>query len=99
MHSFIASPAWDDGLLWTELARTADQLVGGSDACVVIDDKARRDDRTVMNAVGHGRIFDGKGRNPSTACTGSESEPKRDSPAPVHLLLPTAHDQRVRQQC
>ena len=32
LQHFIASPAWDDGPLWAELAHTADRLVGGSDA-------------------------------------------------------------------
>jgi SRSO17 transposase len=40
LHHFIASPAWDDGPLWTVLARTADRLVGGPDAVLVIDDTA-----------------------------------------------------------
>jgi SRSO17 transposase len=29
LQHFIASSAWDDGPLWTELARTAERLVGG----------------------------------------------------------------------
>jgi len=40
LQHFIASPAWDDGPLWTELAREADRRVGGSDACLIIDDTA-----------------------------------------------------------
>ena len=40
LQHFIASPAWDDGPLRAELARSADRLVGGSDACLVIDDTA-----------------------------------------------------------
>jgi SRSO17 transposase len=36
----IASPAWDDGPLWRELASEADRLVGGPDACLIIDDTA-----------------------------------------------------------
>src|SRR5215218_10580168 len=40
LQPFIASPAWDDGPLWTELAREADRRVGGSDACLIIDDTA-----------------------------------------------------------
>ncbi|KIU28917.1 transposase, partial [Methylobacterium radiotolerans] len=40
LQHFIASPAWDDGPLWAVLTRTADRLVGGSDACLVIDDTA-----------------------------------------------------------
>jgi len=40
LQHFIASPAWDDAPLWTELARQADRLVGGANACLVIDDTA-----------------------------------------------------------
>ena len=40
LQHFIASPAWDDAPLWTVLAREADQLVGGPDAFLVIDDMA-----------------------------------------------------------
>jgi SRSO17 transposase len=40
LQHFIASPAWDDGPLWTELARKADRLVGGRKASLVIDDTA-----------------------------------------------------------
>jgi SRSO17 transposase len=40
LHHFVTSPAWDDGPLWTVLAKTADRLVGGPDAVLVIDDTA-----------------------------------------------------------
>jgi SRSO17 transposase len=40
LQHFIASPAWDDGPLWTALAREADRLVGGPDAYLIIDDTA-----------------------------------------------------------
>jgi SRSO17 transposase len=40
LQHFIASPAWDDGPLWTQLAHEADRLVGGSKASLVIDDTA-----------------------------------------------------------
>lgn len=40
LQHFIASPAWDDAPLWSALARTADRLVGGPEACLVIDDTA-----------------------------------------------------------
>ena len=40
LQHFIASPAWDDSPLWTELAREADRLVGGGKASLVIDDTA-----------------------------------------------------------
>ena len=40
LQHFIASPAWDDGPLWSALAQEADRLVGGADACLVIDNTA-----------------------------------------------------------
>ena len=40
LQHFIASPAWDDGPLWTALAREAERLVGGPQAALVIDDTA-----------------------------------------------------------
>jgi SRSO17 transposase len=40
LQHFIASPAWDDAPLWRVLAGTADRLVGGPDAVLVIDDTA-----------------------------------------------------------
>ena len=40
LQHFIASPAWNDGPLWTALAREADRLVGGAEAVLVIDDTA-----------------------------------------------------------
>jgi SRSO17 transposase len=40
LQHYIASPTWDDGPLWAELARIANRLMGGPDACLVIDDAA-----------------------------------------------------------
>ena len=40
LHHFLTSPAWDDAPLWRVLARTADRLVGGPGAVLVIDDTA-----------------------------------------------------------
>ena len=40
LQHFIAGPAWDDGPLWTVLAREADRMVGGPAAVLVIDDTA-----------------------------------------------------------
>src|SRR6185312_15426974 len=40
LQHFVASPAWDDALLWTVLAQKADRLVGGEAAYLVIDDTA-----------------------------------------------------------
>ena len=40
LQHFVASTAWDDGPLWTVLAREADRLVGGPGGYLVIDDTA-----------------------------------------------------------
>ncbi|EHM03088.1 hypothetical protein HMPREF9946_00457, partial [Acetobacteraceae bacterium AT-5844] len=40
LQHFIASPVWDDGPLWSVLAREADKLVGGPAAWLVINDTA-----------------------------------------------------------
>src|SRR5215212_2176820 len=40
LQHFIASPAWDDGPLWTVLAHEADRMIGGPDAVLVVDDTA-----------------------------------------------------------
>ena len=40
LHNFIASRSWDTAPLETILARTADQLVGGPNAILAIDDTA-----------------------------------------------------------
>ena len=38
LHHFVSSAAWDDAPLWRVLAEQADDLVGGPDAVLVIDD-------------------------------------------------------------
>ncbi len=40
LHHFVSSPAWEDAPLWRVLADTADKLVGGADAVLVVDDTA-----------------------------------------------------------
>jgi SRSO17 transposase len=40
LHHFLTSAAWDDAPLWRVLAETADRLVGGPGAVLVIDDTA-----------------------------------------------------------
>jgi SRSO17 transposase len=40
LHHFLTSSAWDDAPLWRVLAGTADRLVGGPGAVLVIDDTA-----------------------------------------------------------
>ena len=63
LQHVIASPTWDDGPLWSALARDADRLVGGPDACVVIDDTALPKNGT--RSVGVARQYCGSLGDPS----------------------------------
>jgi SRSO17 transposase len=40
LHHFVTSPAWDDAPLWRVLAERANELLGGLEAVLVIDDTA-----------------------------------------------------------
>lgn len=57
LQHFIASPAWDDAPLWIELARHTDQMLGGPDVLLVIDDTAPPEQGT--HSVGVARQFCG----------------------------------------
>ncbi len=63
LQHFIASPAWDDGPLWSALVREADRLVGGPDARLMIDDTALPQKGT--RSVGVARQSCGSLGNPS----------------------------------
>jgi SRSO17 transposase len=53
LHHFIADGVWDATPLESELLNQADQLVGGKDAVLVIDDTAmpKKGDRSVGVAL------------------------------------------------
>jgi len=86
LQHFIASPAWDDGPLWTELAREADRLVGGADACLVIDDTALP--KKGLLSVGVARQYCGHlGKKASCQCLVSLTLARDEVPVPVALRL------------
>ena len=101
LQHFIASSAWDDRPLWTELARQADRLVGGSDACLVIDDTALPKKGT--RSVGVARQYCGAlGKQTNCQSLVSLSLAQGEVPVPVglRLFLPeawTSDPQRCRQ--
>ena len=89
LQHFIASPAWDDAPLWTELARAADRLVGGPDACLVIDDTALPKKGT--RSVGVARQYCGQlGKQANCQSLVSLTLARDEVPVPVglHLFLP-----------
>ena len=101
LQHFIASPAWNDRPLWTELARQADRLVGGSDACPVIDDTALPKKGT--RSVGVARRYCGAlGKQANCQSLVSLTLAQGEVPVPVglHPFLPetwTSDPQRCVQ--
>jgi len=89
LQHFIASPAWDDGPLWTVLAREADRLVGGPGAYLVIDDTAVAKKGTL--SVGVARQYCGQlGKRANCQSLVSLTLAQGEVPVPVglRLLLP-----------
>jgi len=86
LQHFIASPAWDDGPLWTELAREADRRVSGSDACLIIDDTALP--KKGLLSVGVARQDCGAlGKKANCQCLVSLTLAQGEVPVPVALRL------------
>jgi SRSO17 transposase len=86
LQHFIASPAWDDAPLWRVLAEQADQLVGGPEAVLVIDDTALPKKGTL--SVGVARQYCGQlGKRASCQALVSLTLAGREVPVPVGLRL------------
>jgi SRSO17 transposase len=82
----IASPAWDDGPLWTVLARQADRMIGGPDAVLVIDDTALPKKGTL--SVGVARQYCGQlGKRANCQALVSLTLANREVPIPLGLRL------------
>ena len=86
LQHFIASPAWDDGPLWRELASEADRLVGGPDACLILDDTALPKKGTL--SVGVARQYCGQlGKKANCQALVSLTLAQGEVPVPVSLRL------------
>ncbi len=86
LQHFIASPAWDDGPLWTVLAREADRLVGGPGAVLVIDDTALPKQGTL--SVGVTRQYCGAlGKKANCQALVSLTLARDEAPVPIALRL------------
>jgi SRSO17 transposase len=84
LQHFIASPAWDDGPLWTVLAQQANRLVGGADAYLVIDDTALPKKGTL--SVGVARQYCGQlGKRANCQSLVSLTLAQGEVPVPVGL--------------
>jgi SRSO17 transposase len=89
LQHFIASPAWDDAPLRSELARQADTMLGGSDAFLVIDDTALPKQGT--HSVGVARQYCGAlGKKANCQSLVSLTLARNEVPLPLglHLFLP-----------
>lgn len=86
LQHFIASPAWDDGPLWMELARQADRLVGGERAFLIVDDTALPKQGT--RSVGVARQYCGAlGKKANCQSLVSLTLAQGEVPVPVALRL------------
>ena len=86
LQHFIASPAWDDGPLWTVLAQQADRMIGGADAVLVIDDTALPKKGTF--SVGVARQYCGQlGKRANCQALVSLTLADREVPIPLGLRL------------
>lgn len=86
LQHFIASPAWDDTPLWRVLAATADRLVGGPGAVLVIDDTALPKQGT--RSVGVARQYCGSlGKRANCQTLVSLTLARDEVPVPVALQL------------
>jgi SRSO17 transposase len=86
LQHFIASPAWDDGPLWTVLAREADRLVGGPGAVLVIDGTALPKQGTL--SVGVTRQYCGAlGKRTNCQALVSLTLARDEVPVPIALRL------------
>src|SRR4051812_28847367 len=86
LQHFIASPAWDDGALWTVLAQQADRMIGGPDAVLVIDDTALPKKGTL--SVGVARQYCGQlGKRANCQALVSLTLAAREVPIPLGLRL------------
>jgi SRSO17 transposase len=86
LQHFIASPAWNDGPLWTVLAHEADRLIGGPDAVLVIDDTALPKKGAL--SVGVARQYCGQlGKRANCPALVSLTLAGREVPLPLGLRL------------
>jgi SRSO17 transposase len=86
LQHFIASPAWDDGPLWTVLAQEADRIIGGANAVLVIDDTALPKKGTL--SVGVARQYCGQlGKRANCQAMVSLTLANQEVPVPVGLRL------------
>jgi SRSO17 transposase len=86
LQHFIASPAWDDGPLWTVLAHAADRMIGDPDAVLVIDDTALPKKGTL--SVGVARQYCGQlGKRANCQVLVSLTLANREVPLPLGLRL------------
>src|SRR3954465_13595477 len=86
LQHFIASPAWDDGALWTVLAQQADRMVGGPEAVLVIDDTVLPKKGTL--SVGVARQYCGQlGKRANCQALVSLTLAGQEVPLPVGLRL------------
>ena len=86
LHNFIASRSWDTAPLETILARKADQLVGGPDAILAIDDTAvpKKGEHSVGVASQYAGVV---GKNANCQVLVTLPLARREVPVPIAMRL------------
>ena len=86
LHNFIASRSWDTGPLEAVLAREADQLVGGPDAILAIDDTAlpKKGEHSVGVASQYAGVL---GKNANCQVLVTLTLARREVPVPMAMRL------------
>lgn len=86
LHNFIASHSWDTAPLEPILARTADQLVGGPDAILAIDDTAvlKKGEHSVGVAPQYAGVV---GKNANCQVLVTLTLARREVPVPMVMRL------------
>src|SRR4051794_10505785 len=86
LHHFISSAAWDDSPLWRGLAEQGEQLLGGGDGVLVVDDRALPKKGTASVGVA-GQYCGALGKQANCQCLVSLTLARGEVPVPVSLRL------------
>jgi len=86
LHHFVCDGLWDPAPLEAELLKKADQLVGGPDAILVIDDTALAKKGTLSVGVAH-QYAGALGKNANCQILVSLTLAREEVPVPIALRL------------
>jgi SRSO17 transposase len=86
LHNFVATSHWDTAPVEEVLCRKVDEMLGGEDACLIIDDTSLPKKGTESVGVAH-QTCGALGKQANCQCLVSLTLARDDVPAPVGLRL------------